>query len=178
MALYGKQTGEYHKSRIRAVLVVRPDASLRDIQSTLEESTEAPLTLTLHYIGKLKNKILKERINRFNANLRERLSTMQDKKMAIDIRLWSEATNQRSPAIARIAALRDLFRNELELMESEMNAGLYERKLGTVDMKHAYKISPEHQALILRAFENYGIIKDTDAEPVQLPDPRPSDTAH
>ncbi len=161
MPSYSEEQRKYQISRIRAVLILKPNASLREIQETLEESAEAPLHLQLNYIGKLTKKIVSERTRRNdNLNIGSRLSTVQDKKNMIDSRLWIEAANPRNPAIARIAALEKLMKNELELLQAEMDAGLFERKLGTFQING--KITEERKILIIQAFQNFGIIKKVD----------------
>lgn len=162
MPKVGKEVQKYYESRIRSVLVFQPDASLADIQKALEDSREAPLHLQIHYVGKLRDKVMRERTNRFNKTvLATRLATIQDKHKAVAVRLWREAMDPHSPAVARIMALDKLMQGEFALLEAEMDAGVYERKLGTVEVKetHEHTIARELLMPIMAAFQHYGMIR-------------------
>lgn len=171
MPAYSKEKQKYHLERVRAALVVRPNASSYEIQKVLKESSEAPLELDRHYIDRLQKKIFIERAKRLErSHLNLRLATIQDKKARVDLLLWSEATNQENPGVVRVMALRELFKNELDLLQSEMDAGVFERHLGTL-RREPPPLTPEQRERILRAMINWGIVKpkpnESNADPAQ-----------
>ena len=157
------------------MLIFQPTASLREIQKVLENSKEEPLHLDLNYVGKLRDRIFAERTRRNDhRNLKVRLAEIQDEHKAIKTRLWREATDPRSPAVARIMALDKLAKSELELLSAEMDAGLYERKIGTIDVKHEHALAPDMLAPIILALQNYGIVDRKKVEPIQEDAARPT----
>lgn len=146
-------------------MVLRPDCSLREIQQTMEESPEAPLRLDLNYLAKIKNKIVAERTRRnLNLNLGARIAQIQDKKKMIDARLWAEATNQRNPGVVRVMALEKLIKNDLDLLSSEMDAGIYPRELGT--LRHGRERTLED---LLDEDRQNIITQNAEPGPLQLP---------
>lgn len=164
MPAYSAERQKYHLERVRAVMVVRPQASAEEIQRVLEESGEAPLRLDRQYIEKLQRKVVRERTARLErSHLSLRLATIQDKKERIDAHLWQEATNQTNDERARITALGLLFKNELELLQAEMDAGVFERHLGTL-RNLPPPLAPELRAKIIEAMINWGIVKPKHAD--------------
>jgi hypothetical protein len=159
MPAYSEEKRKYHLERVRAVMILRPNATPREIQTVLEQSIEAPLHLDDEYIAKLMKKIIEERRRRLElANLNLRIATIQDKKRLIDERLWREATNPNNPPVARIVALRELFKNELELLQAEMDAGVFTRHLGEIEHRPA-PLTDAEKAKILSVFLKWGLIK-------------------
>ena len=164
MPAYSKEREQYHISRIRSILILRPDATFDEIAEALSASTEAPLALERHYISKLKKKIYAERLRRNdNLNRNARIAYIQDKKKVVEQRLWQEATNMKNPGVVRVMALEKIMKNELELLAAEMDAGCYERKIGTLDVnakvEHQHTLAPELLDPIMRALRNYGLVK-------------------
>lgn len=167
MPNYADETKKYHESRIRSVMVFQPDASLRAIQEALQASKEAPMSLNLHYIAKLRDKILRERrIRNNNLNLGARLAYIQDQHKAVKVRLWKEATDPNNKDVARVMALDKLLKTELDLLNAEMDAGFYERKLGTLEHDHTHTLTLDKDMLapIILAFRNYGLVDRKIAE--------------
>jgi hypothetical protein len=160
MPNYADETKKYQESRVRSVMIFQPDASLRAIQDALENSKEAPMKLELHYLAKIRDKILKERrVRNNNLNLGARLSAIQDEHKAVKIRLWKEATDPHNKDIVRVMALEKLLKTELDLLNAEMDAGFYERKLGTVEVDHSHTLTLDKEMLapIILALQNYGL---------------------
>lgn len=159
MPSYSKEKQQYHRERVRAVLVVRPNATPHEIQRVLNESADASLHLDHDYITKIMKKIVDERRTRLErSHINLRLAVIQDKKQAIDERLWSEATNPENPAVARVVALKELLKNELELLQAEMDAGVFTRHLG--ELQHqAAPLTAERKAELLAVFIRWGFVK-------------------
>lgn len=179
MPAYSQEQKKYHESRIRSVMIFQPDASLLAIREALEGSKEAPITLHPHYIAKLRDKILKERRSRNDRlNLGSRLAFIQDLNKAVKVRLWKEATDASNKDIARVMALEKILKTEFELLDAEMDAGFYERKLGTVehDHLHEHTLAPDMLAPIILALKNFGVVdrKQVEPQPNAAPDPNPA----
>lgn len=159
MAKHTQEQQEYHIARIRAVLVLAPDAGSRQIQKTLETSEKSPIRLDRAYIDKLKGKIIRRRtaaINRENINAR--LAKIRDRKAVVDEMLWREATNPSNQGRDRVAALKELMKNELDMLQAEMDAGVFERKLGTLAHIPA-PINDDQRAAVMKALLAHGIVR-------------------
>jgi hypothetical protein len=160
MPSYSKENKDYHKSRIRAVLVISPGASVREIQQSLGAG-KTPLKLHHDYINKLKNAIFKERSKRNHKEINQRISSLQDKLQKIDEQLWQIAASPDSSKRDKVTALKALAEHELKLLQAEMDAGVYTRKLGEVEIeaRRNQPIDPDHEKRTLQAFENWGFIE-------------------
>lgn len=168
MSRYSKEVEAYHMERVRGVMTVRPNITGSEIAKFLEKSKTAPLSLDPDYVRKLQKKVIGERTYRArNLNINLRISEIQDKKRMIDERLWEESSNPASPAVARIMALQQLLKNEEIILKMEMDSGFLERKLGTVEVQHVRKLSPEHMSAIVATMKLWGIVKDDDPKPEQ-----------
>lgn len=175
MAAYSKAQRDYHKSRIRAIMVHNPDASDRYIKETLQAAKQAPLSLHRTYIATIKKKILVERTNRHNgANIAHRLAFIQDKIRQIDKQLWDLVNSEHIGDREKIAALKELRENEIKLLQAEMDAGLYDRKLGTIDIEalRNRQIDPAHQQRAIDSFKAWGFIE---ADAVEVETKQPND---
>lgn len=160
MPAYSKENQHYYESRIRSIMVLRPEVSLREIQQTLEDSTEAPLHLTLNYISKLKHKIVGERAHRNdNLNKGARIAALQDKHAMVAQRLWVEASNIKNPGVVRVMALKALVELDTKMLNAEMDAGIYERALGTLEVARK-PISVEDANRIMASLKMWGILPE------------------
>jgi hypothetical protein len=163
MPALSKETQNYHQSRIRAVLVVDPQASLREIKDTLAKSPSAPINLDRDYISRLVKKIRAERaVRNDQVSIGRRISELQDKIKRIDGQLWAIAADRGAKDIAKVQALKALAENELKLLSAEMDAGIYDRKVGTLKVEER-KVSlltiinqanPNERANLINAFKN------------------------
>lgn len=161
MSRYSKEVEAYHVERVRGVMTVRPNITGSEIAKFLEKSKTAPLSLDPDYVRKLQKKVIGERMHRArNININLRISEIQDKKRMIDDRLWEESSNPASPAVARIMALQQLLKNEEIILKMEMDSGFLERKLGTVEVQHIRKLSPEQMGHVVATMKLWGIVKD------------------
>lgn len=178
MPNYKDETQQYHIERIREVIAIKPRASLRTIREVLEGDPNEPLRLHIDYILKLLEKIRGERKYRFNQALVDKhLAEIQDQNESVITQMWRILLDNSRDERTRVAAAKVIVDANFKLFEAQLDAGIFERKLGTVDMKDAYKINPEQQASILRALHNYGIIKDPNPESTQLSKSKPNDVS-
>lgn len=171
MAAFHDDKIQYHKSRVRDVLIINPTLSAEGIQRELKNSFIDPIKLDRQYIEKLVRKVKKERVTRLDrADVRARLSEMEDTFQAVRSQMWNilmdEGLNLVKGGIgARVTAGKVIIDSEKVFLESQMNAGVFDRKLGTIGIEasgridHIHKMDPELKAPILKALQNYGIIR-------------------
>jgi hypothetical protein len=72
--------------------------------------------------------------------------------------MWRIVLDQPMDGRTRVAAAKTIIDAKTKLFEAKMDAGIFERNLGTFEMKHRYEIIQEKKILILNALKNYGII--------------------
>ncbi|MEW6610680.1 MAG: hypothetical protein AB1352_03605 [Patescibacteria group bacterium] len=175
MPAYSKETTEYHKKRIQQILTIDPTATVAAIENALIESDE-PLKLHRLYIGRLIGKIKGEMLHRFDfTKVEERLSQIQNRNEIVIREMMRILTNPITPSAERIAAGRTIVETESRYFEMQQNAGIFERKLGTIDVIHEHRLAPELAVPIIRALRNYGIIHTPttviEHKPSALPQP-------
>ena len=165
MASYGDETKQYHRERIREILVLKPNASVRAIRQALDADPSSPLTLDPVYIGKHVRAIRTERSTRYvRPDMMQTIAELEDKTESVVEQMWRIVLDPKLDERARVQAGKLIVDSQHSLLESKMNAGIYERKLGTVAVEHTHehivKLPPEIKAGILQAFKSYGIIRD------------------
>jgi hypothetical protein len=168
MAAYSDTLKEYHKGRIRDVMILKPGVSVEGIRRVLEMSQDAPLTLDHRYISKLVQKIRDERETRMDrVRINARLAEMQDRYEAVTEQMWkilldTSLNEVRGGIGARVQAAKTILEQEEKLLNAQMEAGVFERKIGTlaIDHQHTYVLPDEIRLPILQAFKNYGIIRN------------------
>ncbi|GIW70337.1 MAG: hypothetical protein KatS3mg101_1084 [Patescibacteria group bacterium] len=159
MPAYKKETEQYHIERVREVLALKPRAGAIAISRFLREDPHNPINLDPHYILKLKKKIEGERVHRFDhAKVEAHIAEMQDEIDQLCVEMWTIVLNRAMDERARVAAAKIIIDAKIKLFEAKLDAGIFERKLGTFDIKNTYEIKNEHKVLILNALANYGII--------------------
>lgn len=179
MGTYSDDKQQYHKSRVRDVLIINPTLSAEGIQRELQYSFIDPLRLDRVYVRKIMQKVKAERTHRIDrADVKVRLAEMEDTFRAVRKQMWSilndEELNMVKGGIgARVTAGRVLIDSEKVFLEAQMNAGVFDRKLGTMNIEasgkveHIHKMDPELKAPILKALQNYGLIRAINrSEPV------------
>ena len=185
MGAYSDAKQEYHKSRIRDIMILKPSASVEGIQRSLEQSSMDPLVLHRDYIRKLTKKIKKERIVKIDrADIKERISSMRETYELVSEQMWRILLDGTADGKGRVAAGKVIVDAQKILLEAEMTAGVYDRKPLTIaidhtgTVEHIHRLDPEIKAPIMKALENYGIIKrvkytisDPNPEPATAPDP-------
>lgn len=168
MAAYSDTLKEYHKGRIRDVMILKPNVSVEGIRRVLEMSQDAPLSLDHRYITKLVQKIRAEREIRMDrTRINVRLAELQDRYEAVTEQMWkilldTSLNEVRGGIGARVQAAKTIIEQEEKLLNAQMEAGVFERKIGTlaIDHQHTLNLPDEIRLPILRAFKNYGIIRN------------------
>lgn len=171
MANYAHDTIEYHKERIREVLALNARASLRAIQNILEGHETTPLKLSLVYIAKLKKKIEAERAHRFDHALVEtHLAKVQERNETIISTMWSILLDPKQKGRDRVSAAQTIIKADFELYQALLDGGVFERKLGTIDLNATLRNRPipaEVKDIMLKALKAH-LGPRTIAEPIKV----------
>lgn len=150
---------KYHIERIREVLTLSPKAGRITIREILKKDAKEPIILHEHYIAKLKRKIETERAKRYDyAIVGKRLAEIQDRTESLITQMWRIVLDQTEDGRARVGAAKLIIDADHRFLEAQMSAGIFERKLGTLEVDHQHYLPPEHLVLIKKVFQNYGII--------------------
>lgn len=160
------------KRAIRDILVVDPLISIAKLQDTLFEKGYRSANGTIldwRYIQKLKQKVHRATIEQTDrtkvsermTEMKERYRLMLERLMRIvyyNDEMKKEGFNP--PSIReQINAINSIIRLDVTLFNSELDAGLFERHLGTLEVEQRNRpLPPELKAVMLKAFVNWGIV--------------------
>jgi hypothetical protein len=146
----------------------QPRATLNDIKEILGNNG---IILNTHYICRLREKIRTERAVRYDqAKVNARIAEMQDKmeevqkvlwKIILDNSVYTEGMFKGKGKVSiqnKINAAVAIVRSEKDLLDAQMDAGVFERKLGTIENDLKLKIEDGEKDKIITALKNYGII--------------------
>lgn len=162
-------TIEYHKTQVRRAMALNPSAPILELQKMLANRSD-PLKLDYAYLNKLVGKIRAERVKRFDhTQVTTKLAEIEDETAAVKEAMWRVLLSPLTKPGEKVAAGRAIVTANQTLLDMQMNAGVFDRKLGTVEVQHTHTIAPELMAPILRAMANYGIVHMEYATPNTLP---------
>jgi hypothetical protein len=157
------KTKHYHRERVRSLLVQHPHISAEGIRKRLEQDG---LPLDRHYIGSLLKAIHTERAKRADTwTLNMALSSFQDAMAEIARVGWEIANDKSEAGRDRAAALREVREAYNAVFEKLFDAGVFERKLGTIDATIRNTPLPEDKKqAIIAVFESWGLIAPAQIE--------------
>ncbi len=136
-----------------------PAASIRSLRSALEIDKKNPLRLDRVYLGRLVRKIHGERARNLDTTTVEQtIGVIENSTQQVVAKMWEILLDSTADEKARVAAGKVIVDAQHKLLEAQMDAGIYERKLGKVDVSHEHHLAPELAEPIMRALRNYGII--------------------
>jgi len=145
--------GEYIE-RIRAIIVRRPDISVRQLKKVLEDHPKEPLAIDEHYLGKLVRKIRKDRAQRLSHyTIHVILGEFEQEAKELKKQFWAIAGNPLADDKVKVAALKELRNTSVALFDKMFDAGLFQKDLGKSEVQHT--LSAESEAMIQKAM-NYG----------------------
>lgn len=151
-------TRQLHLKAIKQVMAMKPRATLYVIKDSIKS---LGWNLDVNYIAKVREKILADRVERFNtAKIEKRISELQEKAELVQEYLYPILLDPRTAVKDKIKAAREIMKSEVDLFNSQMDAGMFERKLGELGLKHDVQLDPEDRKSIVDAFINMGLIKD------------------
>lgn len=152
---------KFYKSKIRSLLVIDHQMTNRELESQLEQNG---ISLEEHYIGKLRRSIEQEKALRTDRlTLNHALATVQDTFTETNRLAWQIALNPAAKHRDRIMAMRKIEKAHTDMFQLLFDAGIFERKLGTLE--HEIRNAPlndEQKKKIREAFMRWGLIKKPD----------------
>ncbi len=167
--MIAKDTKEKHKELVRQIITAQPRATLQQIKEKLESKN---IITNIQYISTLRDKIRNERVVRYDtAKVNARLAEMQDRIEEVEKHLWEIILDTRlhltgsdigMPIVttsAKIKAALAIIKAEKDLLDAQMDAGVFERKLGTFEANFNVKLEDKQRQKIIAALENYGILE-------------------
>ena len=133
---YGKTKRQEHIAKVRRMLVMNSEASILEVRKML--ISHFGLKLDKDYINKIINIVRKERTKRMDYyTLNVKLAEFEDKLKESDLELWKIVNDLSVRNKDRISALKEIRNNNKELFNKQFDAGLFSRKLGTLDLSTA-----------------------------------------
>lgn len=149
--------------RVRQVLIMQPNMGVIKISKVLNSGPqEQKIKLHPHYISKLKKKIIGERTWRYEkAKVKRRIAEIEDQTRMLQATLWNTVNNPLADPNERTNAAKTIAALEHKLFQSQMDSGIYERKLGTIEVEEmrSRAINPEAEQAIIEAFKVWGVVE-------------------
>ncbi len=132
MSNYSEEKREEHKIKVRNILIRRPNVSIRQIVKVLKSENAE---LDKDYV----NKIVRELDAKRTANLdkyalKSAVASFWERVNETDTYLWQILTDPKQPARDRVMAAREIRLNYKDVLEVMFNAGMFDRKVGKVDI--------------------------------------------
>lgn len=158
MPAYSKDNELYHMDRIREALFIRPKAGALTIQRILEQDRNSPLHLHQDYVNRLLTKIRKERAHRQYKKINEEIATMEDefewlREETIRILLGN------ADSAGKVRAIAAMWKMRIDLYEAKLNAGIFERRLGVLEIEKRYRpLPPDLKSKIIEVMRNWNVI--------------------
>jgi arginine repressor len=161
---------QYYKSRIRSIIAQHPQITQVALTERLKDDG---LALDRWYVASLLKSIQVERVKRLNTlTLNYALSSFQDVMMEISAVAWSIANDEFARKQDRVMALREIREAHKDMFEKLFDAGVFERKLGTLDAVIRNTPLPEERKQAIRSvFQNWGLLEapKEDVRTTELP---------
>jgi len=137
MSRYSKERINDHKIRVKSLMVRNPELSVLKAQKLLEDDNTIPLHLSAEYIGKLMNKLRKEKTLRFaRENIEDYLAGYEDEMKEIKKVLWNIIKDDTSTKSERTVALRELKAVLKDLFDKRFEAGIHDKKTKDVTINN------------------------------------------
>lgn len=162
MPKINKERERYYMERIRAILAFSPRLGAKAIRQQLQDDYQDSITLDPQYILKLKDKIQRQRKHMISITAVEnRIAEMQDTAGAVVAQMVEILLSPSTAPKDRVAAGKLILEADKNLFQAEMDAGIFERNLGSLSLKHKLVLDPERKSAIVLALTNLGVIKPT-----------------
>lgn len=175
MPQYTKENEQKHLEAVKQVMALNPGISIQGIRRSIEKSKK--LTLDATYIGRLRERVRDERKKRFDdKRVEEKIAEMEDTTHQLVRKLWRIILGKGKSAVTNsniIEAAKAIVNAEHKLFQAQLDAGIFERKLGELEVKERYQISKADREKIMKAMVNFGIVKAPEA----LPSPNKSNAS-
>ncbi len=160
------------KRVIRDAIVIDPLISVAKLQDALFDKgykTSSNNPLNWDYVAKLRAKIHRQSIENVDQQrVSARVAEMKERyrlvfERLIRIAFYSDDLKKEGtppPSFRdQISALREISRLDVAIFGAELDAGIFERHIGTLEIEKRNKpLPPELKTQMLKAFANWGII--------------------
>jgi hypothetical protein len=148
---------QFYKSRIRSLLVQNPQITQREIQARLDAEG---IRLDRKYLGTLVNGIYAERTRRANTwTLNQALSGFEDAMGEIVKAGWEIVNNPMARNMDKALAMREIREAYDVMFEKLFDAGVFERKLGTLEATiRNTPLPPERKEALRSVFTSWGLL--------------------
>lgn len=189
MPKYIPEYEEEIKIAIRDFIILDPSVSIPRLGKYLKEKkgfeTYKGNELDEKYLTRLLKKVRKEQIDRVDkvkligrvSELKERYRLTYEKliKIAFYTKEMMEAGMPPPSYKDQIEALKTINKLDLEILQAEMDAGIFERHLGKLEGE--LKVTEEKRIQILAAFRNFNFFKQNDGGVIETEIPAITDRA-
>jgi hypothetical protein len=157
MPALAKEREQYFISRIRGLIAL--DHRIRNDEIGQRLAVDG-IELERHYVGKLVKKIYAERARRMDTiTLNHALVAFAETMEEIVRRARDIADNPMSERLEVLAALREIRSAHNDMFTKLFDAGVFERKLGTLDATIRNTPLPEEKKQTIRdVFTNWGLL--------------------
>src|SRR5947199_8552659 len=158
MPKISSENKQYYKSKIRSILAQDHQITQRSLQERLKREG---LDLDRKYLGSLLNDIYVERTKRIDTmTLSAALSSFQDTMTEIVRQAWEIVNNPLAERNEVLGALREIRAAHNDVFEKLFDAGVFDRKLGSLEMKIRNTPLPEDRKEAIRSvFTNWGLLE-------------------
>ncbi|MCP6719730.1 MAG: hypothetical protein KJI72_00170 [Patescibacteria group bacterium] len=158
---------------IRDAIVYDPLISVRGLQDILLKQgfkTTRENVLDWHYVANLVRKVRRESVEKSDKKrLQTRFGELSEKYRVISERLiriafYTKEMRQlgmKPPSYdEQMKALDMIFKLDLAILQAEMDAGIYQRKLGSMDITTPIPLDNAVKLNMLQVFHHWGLIKE------------------
>ena len=160
------------KRTIRDAIVIDPLISVAKLQDVLFDKgyrTSNNTPLNKDYIAKLRGKLHRQAIENVDRQkVSERIAELKERYRLVFerlVRIAFHSEDMKKEGIAppsfrdQISALKEITRLDVSLFGAELDAGIFERHIGTLEIEKRNKpLPPEVKDQMIKAFANWGII--------------------
>jgi hypothetical protein len=160
------------KRAIRDIVTIDPLISITKLQDALFDKkfkTAQNTPLDWHYVSKLRNKIHRQSVEAVSqqtavtriAEFKERYRLVFERLLRIAFYSDELKKEGMQPPSYRdqIVALNSIIKMDLSIFNAELDAGIFERHLGTLEIeKRAQPLPIELKEAMMKAFRNWGLI--------------------
>lgn len=156
---------QFYKAKIRSLIAIDHQMTNREIERNLEQNG---IRIEEHFIGRLRCAVEKEKTIRADRKtLNFALATLEDALTETMRIAWSTALNPNSKTHDRLAAIREIRKSHETMFNLLFDAGIFNRKLGTLEheIRNA-PLSEEQKNNIRGAFQKWGLLKPPENEPI------------
>lgn len=127
---YSKEMKKEHTALIKQILIIKPDASIRQVVAAMTANARP---LSFDYVMGLMRKIRAERARRYErATAKEAIAKFEDLVKNVEEEL-RKLKNETSSDMVKAIALSNIVKHKKELLNLQFDAGVFERKLGTLN---------------------------------------------